>query len=221
MAPLASPFLLAFVALLAPSSLAQSPPSFAAPVVVPVGAAPQGLALGEFNGDENLDLVSADSGAGTVTWRLGDGIGGFPSAHSAPVEIEPVDVEVADLDGDGGADLVVANYSSGSLSVLLSDGNGGFAPQTSFADGSQPAAIAFGDVNDDGALDVAVAHYLNPGYATVLIGDGLGGLAAPTFIPIASDRPVEAALRDLDGDGAVELLVVSAHASASFLSVLK
>lgn len=202
------------------NSFSQSP-TFSAPIISPVGLMPQGLAVGDFNEDGKPDFVSADSGSNAVTWRLGNGNGAFSGSLSAPVGLEPVAAEVADLNGDGHVDITIANYTGGSASILIGDGLGLFAAQTEFPAGLQPGAIAFGDVNEDGNVDIAFSNFITHAYATILIGDGQGSFAAPAFKLLSSNRPVSVAVRDLDSDGNLDLLVVTSHAASSFLNVCK
>jgi len=53
-----------------------------------------------------------------------------------------------------------------------------FAPKTDFAAGDTPSAVAVGDFNGDGHVDLAVADWWADS-VSILIGDGLGGFAAP------------------------------------------
>ena len=52
-----------------------------------VGANPQSEAIGDFNGDGNLDIVTANSGDNTVTVLLGNGSGGFMAAAGSPFAV--------------------------------------------------------------------------------------------------------------------------------------
>src|SRR5207302_11059600 len=77
------------------------------------------VAVGDFNGDGKLDLVT--SGGSLL---LGNGDGTFRSAlNFAPVASC---LAVADFNGDGHLDLAVANSYSNTVSSLLGSGNGTF-----------------------------------------------------------------------------------------------
>jgi Bacterial Ig-like domain (group 3)/FG-GAP-like repeat/FG-GAP repeat len=85
------------------------------------GSNPYSVALGDFNGDNKLDLAVANED-GTVTILVGDGKGNFsltssptPSSYDMPI------VVVGDFNGDGKLDLAVTDYQN-SVSILLNHG---------------------------------------------------------------------------------------------------
>jgi len=97
---------------------------FGTPTAFAVGAGPSGVAVADFNGDGNADLVTPDNYApsNTVTVLLGNGAGGFGPATPFPVGANPSAVAVADFNRDGRADLVTTNINTDNVSVLLSTG---------------------------------------------------------------------------------------------------
>src|SRR5262249_9815203 len=81
----------------------------------PYGTAsnPLSVAVGDFNSDGNEDAVTANSGGGGLTVRLG-GAGGSLSteAPGSPISIvsDAQDVTVGDFNSDGVQDLLVTEY---------------------------------------------------------------------------------------------------------------
>jgi hypothetical protein len=94
--------------------------SFAGAVSYDTGAAPYGLAIGDFNGDGKADAATADYAHGVVCVLLGDGAGAFAPKVEFAVDGNPYSIALADMNGDGGLDVLTANYNDpGTVSVLL------------------------------------------------------------------------------------------------------
>jgi hypothetical protein len=181
-------------------------------------------ALGDVNGDGNLDLVWS-SYYGYVLVGLGDGSGTFadPARYSAD-GYDTRKVALGDLDGDGDPDLVAASYSGDTpgygVAVLLNNG-AGFDPAQTFYSGYNNRSLALGDLDGDGDLDVAVTgakdYPTYTGFLYTLLGDGSG-----TFTPLAAQvtgaRPNDLGLVDFDGDG--DLDAVTANPNSEDSSVL-
>jgi len=153
------------------------------------------VAVGDFNGDGNPDLVATsqcqDSTCknGGVSVLLGNGNGTFQSATSYNSGGSQADaVSVADLNGDGNADLLVSNLCqnatdciNGVVSSLLGRGDGTFHGPHAYGSGGQSAySLVAADFNGDGNLDVVVANSTG---TCVLLGNGDGSFqnAIPYF----------------------------------------
>jgi uncharacterized protein (TIGR03437 family) len=185
-----------------------------------VGAAPQSVAVGDFNGDGQPDLVVANSGDNTVTILLGNGMGGFTAATGSPFAVgtTPESVAVADFNGDGKPDIVTANNGANDLTILLGDGTGGFAvaPGSPFALGLFPQSVAVGDFNGDGKPDLVAAISGN-NTVRVLLGNGSGGFTGGGAFAVGS-FPQSVAVADLNGDGKLD--IVSANSGNNTITVL-
>lgn len=187
------------------------------------GVRPLSLATGDFNNDGILDIAVAnsnlpDSGpspAGTISVYLGVGDGTFQAAPHGPFTAgtQTSVIAVADLNGDGFQDLVAANENSGDLTIYLGAGDGTFSAASgspvSLGGGLQPEALTIGDFDNDGIPDIAVTGWASVEGVAILLGDGHGAFAPPSFVQLdvdASDCLAIAAL-DLNGDGNLDLLV--------------
>ncbi len=185
----------------------------AVPATVATGFTPVSVALGDLDGDGDLDLVVANklSAPPNVSVLLGNGNGTFAAQTTFATGFTPVFVALGDLDGDGDLDLAVANSAAAppNVSVLLGNGNGTFAAQTTFATGDDPVFVALGDLDGDGDLDLVVTNKLSaPPNVSVLLGNGNGTFAAQTTFATGDD-PVFVVIGDLDGDGDLDIAVAN------------
>ncbi len=199
--------------------LAAGDPTFSVAPTVAVGANknPRSVTIGDFNGDGNADLVTANGGGGanSISVRLGDGRGNFSGSTEISVGLSPYSVATGDFNSDGKVDLATANTESNSVSVHLGDGLGGFNRFGDIAVESSPTSIVIGDFNGDGKADLATANSGFPS-VSVRLGDGLGGFNGSTEIAVKSS-PFSMVLGDFNGDGKTDF--VSANENSSTISV--
>ena len=189
------------------------------------GEYPTAVAVADFNGDGELDLVVVNSdcpslecvsgpGQGSVSILLGKNDGTFAPEVEYPVGSHPTAVVVGDFNGDGIPDLAVTNYGGGkvdTVSVLLGKGDGTFAPHVDYSTGLGPYDLATADFNGDGKLDLVVTNYGDLGGGSsfsILLGEGDG-----TFLP-HQDYPTEGgpfavAVADFNKDGRADLAITT------------
>ncbi len=86
-----------------------------------VGDRPRSVAIGDLDGDLDLDLAVANGTSDDVSVLLGAGDGTFAADVTYGAGNGAYSVAIGDLDGDGDLDLAVANGYSDDVSVLLND----------------------------------------------------------------------------------------------------
>jgi hypothetical protein len=159
---------------------------------------PAFVAVGDFNGDNVLDLVtvydnSGEPNSNSVSILLGNGDGTFGTAKHFRVGTSPMAVAVEDFNDDKVLDLAVANSgSAGSVSILLGNGDGTFGTANGFGGGSSPRSIAVGDFNNDRKLDLVTANE-SSNTVTILLGNGDGTFGPSNSFPVG-DRPFSVAV---------------------------
>lgn len=171
------------------------------------------LAIGDMNGDGNLDLVA---GVGVL---LGNGDGTFQQHPAGHVPGGTISIAIADVNRDGIMDLVVADQVS--VYVKLGIGDGTFQPIVAYDAGIRPFWVAVADFNGDGNLDIAVANecaatIINhircpdpkiPGAVGVFPGNGDGTFNPDLIYPSGADLATSLAVADVNGDTKPDILV--------------
>src|SRR5262249_27945433 len=87
-------------------------PSFAAAVNYPAGSQPYWTALGDLDGDLDVDIAVANFASGNVSVLLNNGNGTFAAPVNYLAGTQPTSIAVADVDGDLDLDLLIANSGS-------------------------------------------------------------------------------------------------------------
>ncbi len=179
--------------------------------LITTGAGPLAIDLADFNGDNQLDIVTANRAASSISLSLGDGTGkNFAAPTSVAVGAAPNAIVAADFNGDDLIDIATANFGSasvaGSVAIGLNDGAGNFTVQA-FSAGTNPAAIVVGNFNADEYLDLAIANS-GSNNVTIAFGDGNGSFALGPNLAVGSG-PVALVSADLTGDGIDDLAIAN------------
>jgi hypothetical protein len=171
------------------------------------GGDPYSVAVGDFNGDGQQDLATANTSSDNVSILSGDGTGHFSAPANFAAGDGPESVAVGDFNGDGKQDLATANTFSDTVSILLGDGAGHFNAPANFAVGDFPRSVAVGDFDGDGKQDLAIANGASDN-VSILLGDGAGHFSAPTNFAVGF-YPYSVAVGDFNGDGKQDLAVAN------------
>ncbi len=187
-------------------------PSFVATPIFSLGASsvggnPAAIAVGDFNSDGKMDVVTANQGSNDISLLLGNGNGTFQQPMNFVVGKSPEAILAVDLNGDGKLDLVTANKSDNTVSVLINMGFGFFRPARSFPAGTGPVALAYGDFNGDHHVDLAVADN-GSSTVTLLMGDGTGNFTSGGTVGVGGN-PTSVAVADFNDDGKPNIATVS------------
>lgn len=171
---------------------------------VSVGGGSWAVALGDIDGDGDLDLVSGNYSTGTASIRFNDGTGNFSGSTDLTVGSYVQHVTLADIDGDGDLDLVAT--AGNSTAIRSNDGAGNFSGSTSVTLGGYESAATLGDIDGDGDLDLVSVG--NNNKASVRLNNGAGVFSGTGEVVVGAS-PRGLALGDVDGDGDLDVVVRS------------
>lgn len=191
-------------------------------------AAPLGPAEGvhrsiTFDADGDCDddaLIVGTDGSASVWLRAPDG--SFAISEGA-IDDAPTSRAVASADVDGDGDIDVALAGATELAIFINDGTGSFTRLASEPQGDGATGIrdlAAGDIDGDGIPDLIAARFDDMNVAAlpprVLLNRGAGVFrTAPGALPDVALDVSAMALRDLDGDGALDWLIARPAAGPS------
>jgi VCBS repeat protein len=169
------------------------------------GQTPAEVAIGDVDGDGDLDLAVANRTAGnSISILRGPGDGTFSPVTSLASISYPSSIAAGDVDGDGDLDLVVV--AGNVVSIHRGLGDGTFLSRSDFPVGTNAFMVRIADVSDDGHPDLLVA---SANALSLLLGRGDGTFGDR----LDYGRPGRFALGDLNDDSRVDLAVADFRSS--------
>lgn len=172
------------------------------------------VALGDLDGDDDLDAFVANDGPNTI-W-LNDGQGSFSDSSQSLGANKSHTVLLADVNQDGNLDAYVANYGQPNT-LWLNDGSGQFSQSPQMLGNLDSYSAAFGDLDGDCDLDLFVTNHTPSLANQVWLNDGTGQFTdsgqrlgnVPSYTPV---------LGDFDRDGDLDAYVANANTDKLWLN---
>ncbi len=178
------------------------------------------VALGDLDGDGDLDLILTGNQSGAVSKiYMNDGTGSFTEIDAGSLMgVDESSVALGDLDGDGDLDLILTGSHSGPVSrIYLNDGSGAF---TETGAGSLTdlyySSVALGDFDGDGALDLILMGNTNIGYISkIYMNDGSGAFTEIGAGSLLGVWEGSVSLGNINGDDALDLILTGSTSASN------
>ncbi|MFO1067966.1 MAG: FG-GAP-like repeat-containing protein [Geminicoccaceae bacterium] len=146
------------------------------------GTALRYVALGDRDGDGDLDLFAAAANSGGLRILDNDGNGNFTQSSAIYTNKNITGISLGDLNRDGNLDIVFINQTDKLVTVALTDAAGAyqvFSPYQTVASSQDVGAahVMLADLDGDGDLDLITSNDPASGaaYLNVRLNDGGGG----------------------------------------------
>ena len=126
---------------------------------------PNFVAAGDLDGDNNVDLVTSNTGGNSISlFRSTSSAGGisFASRIDSSIGTIPFNVALGDVDGDGKPDIVSSNSGLNTISVFKNTSTSGLLAMNARVNvptGSGPEFVVIADIDGDGKPDLISANF--------------------------------------------------------------
>lgn len=177
----------------------------------------RGVGAADLDGNRAPDLAVATDAGIVLLLNQGDGTFSPPMGEPLQAGNDPQVVRIADMNGDGRTDLVVGNGNDNRVSVLYRSSATFFLGTVIDTEGPV-TSLELGDANQDGRKDIFTLSRAT-GAVAVYVQEGVSDQGYPTFSlgdrRVAVVAPSGFVLRDLDGDGILDVLIAGGGATGT------
>jgi len=131
------------------------------------GNTPNGLAVGDIDGDGKPDIAVTNQDANTISIFRNTAVTGTINNSSFATKLDfttgttPRSLTLSDVDADGKVDVTVANFNNNNASVFLNTSSSGavsLANKIDFATANSPAWVTSVDIDGNGRPDIITTN---------------------------------------------------------------
>ena len=182
----------------------------------PRGAEPARRAVGDFDRNGTLDVVTGSTVADTITFLPGLGGGNFGPLTTTAIGGGAYYMTPGHFNGDSILDLAATGQTVGKRTLILQGEGNGTTTVSVFRGGADSRNPVLCDFDHNGAVDIAVA---NAGTSNVAVLLGSGNLVFTEASNVGTDNgPAGAISGDISLDGFCD--VVTANEGSDSVSIL-
>ena len=179
------------------------------------------IAIGDFNGDSQLDSVVCCSYSKTIAIFLGNDHGDLvqQQTYSTSQNSDFWNFILGDFNNDNKLDIAIADRAY-KIGVFMNYYKADFAIQSIHSTGSspQPYALAVADFNNDNISDLVIANSGTKNIAARL-GFGNGSFGMETILPMASTSfPWHVNVGDLNRDGLIDIVIADSESDSIIIN---
>ena len=184
----------------------EAQPCFTTMSYFPTGDTPRAITTGDYNGDGNNDIATANDYGKSISVLFGDGLGNFAAPVNYTFTNNTNAIASGDFNNDGKPDLV-ASQTNNSLKILTNDGTGNFTSVlTATMSGSAYSLLAT-DIDSDNDIDIITA---NDTWNNICVLKNNGSGSFPVAVSyLSGTNPKGLISGDFNNDGFKDLAVAS------------
>lgn len=174
------------------------------------------ITSGDFNGDGNVDLASANTSSNTISVFIGTGFGNFLLPVNYSVGFSPKSIKNADFNGDGILDLVFLTGLNVDVAIAYGTSFGTFLAPIQFTVNPNTLIFEVGDFNNDGKPDIIASNSVNT-KIKVLLNNGIGGFL-PGVDYVLNYAAIDIDIADYNNDGNKDIAYIN-NSSSYYASI--